>query len=156
MPLDGKPTKLKGRIPYNSKSRSLGGYFTEILAPGVFTESLKNGGYEGDVIARYEHDSRALLGRRSTGTLRLDEREDELRYEVDLPETTVGADVGALAQRGDLKHTSFCFLVEDYDKGENWAVLPDGTLLRTILKAELIEVSPVAEPAYPGSGLTAA
>lgn len=152
MPPEGttEQARLKGSIPYNSKSVELWG-FVEMMAPGCFAESLRNGGYQGDVIARYEHDSRGLLGRRSSGTLRLDDSAAALTYEVDLPKTSVGADVAVLAERGDLKNTSFCFIVEDYERDEQWAVTPEGILLRTVMKAQICEVSPVAEPAYPAA-----
>lgn len=156
MPRDDmpKPKTLKGKIPYSSKSRNLG--FYEILAPGCFGESLRAGGFEGDVLARYEHDSRMLLGRRSAGTLRLQDSPGALNYECDLPATSCGADVAHLAERGDLKNSSFCFIVEDYERDEKWDVTPDGQLIRTILRAELMEVSPVADPAYPEATVSVA
>lgn len=153
MPRDA--SVLRGKIPYNSKSRNLGG-FVEILAPGVFADSLRQGGYDGDVIARYEHDSRGLLGRRSAGTLRLSDGPEALRYDVDLPDTSVGRDVATLAERGDLNGTSFSFIVENYERDEDWSVTPEGVLLRVVKRAQIAEVSPVATPAYPASELTAA
>lgn len=144
---------LGGTIPYNSRSEDLGG-FKETLDPGCFSESLAAGGGGGDVIARQEHDSRLLLGRRSAGTLRLVDGPDALRYEIDLPSTQAGVDCGVSAARGDLKNTSFCFYIEDPEEDEDWSVEPDGTLLRTIRRAQIIEVSPVAFPAYPASSIS--
>jgi HK97 family phage prohead protease len=144
---------LYGTIPYNSRSEDLMGFF-ETLAPGCFADSLSAGGGGGDVIARQEHDSRLLLGRRSAGTLRLIDGSDALRYEVDLPENTAGIDCGISAARGDLKNTSFCFYVEDPEEDEEWSVAEDGSLNRTVKRAQIIEVSPVAMPAYPASSVS--
>ena len=142
---------LTGRIPYNSRSLDLG--FYEMLAPGCFTASLNAGGANGDVIARLEHDSRWLLGRRSAGTLRLNDTPEALTYEVDLPETQAGADCMTSTARGDLKNTSFCFYIENPEQDETWSIDAAGNLMRTVLRAQITEVSPVAEPAYPASSI---
>ena len=52
--------------------------------------------------ALFNHERGALLGRTCSGTLRLSEDGTGLRYEIDLPDTTVGRDVAALLERGDL------------------------------------------------------
>lgn len=147
-----EPDVLNGRIPYNSRSEDLG--FFEILDPGCFAESLAQGGGGGDIIARQEHDSRLLLGRRSAGTLRLTDGPDALRYQVDLPATSAGIDCGISAKRGDLINTSFCFYVENPDEDEEWSVEDGGALVRRIKRAQIIEVSPVAMPAYSASSVS--
>lgn len=143
---------LVGRIPYNSRSADLG--FTEVLVPGCFAASLANGGANGDIISRLEHDSRWLLGRRSAGTLRLTDSPQALDYENDLPDTQAGMDCATSTARGDLKNTSFCFYLEDPEDDEKWDIEEDGTLVRTILRAQIMEVSPVSMPAYPGSSVS--
>ena len=49
----------------------IGGYFQEVLARGAFTNTLKT----ADVRAFYGHERTKLLGRTSSGTLRLQEDE---------------------------------------------------------------------------------
>lgn len=138
----GGPSTLVGYAAlYNQVSEDLGG-FREVLRPGCFDGLL-----EGDVLCRAEHDSSMLLGRTTSGTLRLRLDDKGLRYEVDLPETSAGRDVGALAGRGDLRGSSFAFTVNQ--AGQKWSTLEDGTPLRELLKlTSLRDVAPVAEPAY--------
>ena len=143
---------IRGRIPYRSRSADMG--FVEELAPGCFAASLKAGGFQGDVICRQEHDSRLLLGRRSAGTLRLQDTPAALTYECDLPETTAGMDCAQSCARGDLIATSFSFVVEDPERDEDWIIEADGTLHRTIRRASILECSPVAQPAYPAATVT--
>jgi HK97 family phage prohead protease len=125
-------------------SQDLGG-FIEQIAPGAFDQSLAAG---DDVLARAEHDSRMLLGRRSSGTLRLSVDGVGLRYEVDLPETSVGNDVRVLCARGDIKQSSFAFFVEDPERDQSWSVTEGGMPLRTLKRVSLVDVAPVASPAY--------
>lgn len=119
---------------------SIGGYFTEIIAPGAFTKALQS----TDVRALYDHKWGRVLGRTSTGTLRLKEDDKGLAAEIDLPDTTDGRDVRALMERGDLDGMSFLFRAvrEEWDETTSPPT-------RTLLEAELYEVSVVADPAYP-------
>lgn len=136
--------KLRGRIPFDSRSADMG--FREILRPGCFAKSLADKGH--DVVARREHDSRLLLARRSSGTLKLSADRRALNFEFDVPATQAGLDLAILVERGDISQCSFCFSLP-YAKAEKWSVLPDGTLFREILEAALHDVAPVSEPAYP-------
>lgn len=138
----GAPSTLAGYAAlFDQVSEDLGG-FREVLRPGCFDGLL-----EGDVLCRAEHDSSMLLGRTTSGTLRLRLDAKGLRYEVDLPETSAGRDVAALAGRGDLRGSSFAFTVNQ--AGQKWSTMADGTPLRELVKlTSLRDVAPVAEPAY--------
>lgn len=125
---------------YDTMSRNLGG-FVETIAPGAFNKSLSDG---VDVLARYNHDDAGLLGRTSSGTVRLSNDEVGLRYEVDLPDTSVGRDVAVLAARGDIYQSSFAFYTHD----DNWTQTEQGYPLRTLRAVELVDVAPVNSPAY--------
>ncbi|MEV1328918.1 HK97 family phage prohead protease [Micromonospora costi] len=130
-------------------SVDLGG-FVEQIAPGAFTESLKT----SDVRGLLNHDANQILGRQGAGTVRLSEDAIGLRYEIDLPDSPLGLTVARAVERGDLAHSSFQFRAVR----EDWGSLRDGTPLRTIRQAVIIDVSPVAYPAYPdtfGLGLVA-
>src|SRR5687767_1167570 len=80
-----------------------------------------------DVVALFNHDYSMLLGRQSSGTLRLSTDDKGLFFEVQLPDTTVGRDVKTLAVRNDLSAGSFGFIPGQ----DSWSRLKDGRQLRT-------------------------
>jgi len=127
--------------PYGILSVDLGG-FREKFAPGAFGDSLS-----GDVISTFEHDGRMILGRTSAGTLRLEDQKKGLHYAVDLPDTTAGRDLAVSVDRGDVAGSSFEFRVKA--GGEEWDEKKDGNVTRTVTDAELFQVGPVTQPAYP-------
>ncbi len=118
--------------------------FVETIAPRAFAASLADG---HDVLGLVDHDSGRLLGRTRTRTLRLSEDGKGLTFEIDVPDTTLGRDVLALAERGDLGGASFAFSVQR----EKW----DGDR-RTLEQVQLHEISVVhAWPAYPTTTVAA-
>ena len=124
---------------YNSDSEWMGGFYEQIEA-GAFDSVLDN-----DVRAYFNHDENLLLGRVSSGTLRISTDKRGLFYEVDLPNTTYANDLVELMKRGDVNQSSFAFLIEK-DRWEQRG----GTTYRIIEKvSRLLDVSPVAQPAYP-------
>lgn len=142
-------TKINGYAAvFDSYSENLGG-FREIIRPGAFAKSLQDG---ADVRAMYEHRSDALLGRTSSGTLRLDEDADGLRSEIDVADTQSGRDVLTLVDRGDLTGMSFGF----YTRSDNWhrdVVDGESVVVRELLEVEVFDVSVVAFPAYPDTSV---
>jgi len=125
---------------YMKLSRNLGG-FVEQVHPQAFKKSLAD---NVPVRARYNHDDAFLLGTTEAGTLRVWSDDVGLPYEVDLPDTTAGVDVGKLAKRGDIRYSSFMF----HAIADEWGATDTGFPLRTILSAVLMDVSPVVDPAY--------
>lgn len=120
--------------------------FSEVIRKGAFTASLASG---SDKLALVDHDSGKVLARTKSGTLRLQEDERGLRFSVDLPETTLGRDILALASRGDIGGASFAFTVPD--GGESWS--GDKRELRAL---NLHEISIVQSfPAYSGTSVQA-
>jgi uncharacterized protein len=83
------------------------GALRETIRPGAFKGSLKG----RDVVALVDHDNAKLLARTRSGSLRLQEDDKGLSFELDLPDTQAGRDVLALAERGDLGGMSFGFTV---------------------------------------------
>jgi len=147
---DAGPGKLGGyALKYARQSQNLGG-FVEQIAPGALTKTLSDG---GDVLCRFQHDDAFILGRTLSGTLTLAPDADGLVYEVDLPDTTTGRDLAALAARGDVQHSSFAFRTIRDD----WGFTEQGFPLRTLLEIQLVDVAPVVQPAYldTSSGLRA-
>lgn len=137
---DGKT--LYGRcVEYNSWSDLLFSQFRERILPGAFDESLAN--TARDVYCSFDHDRNKLLGRQSAGTLKLIPDERGIAVEVPAPPYSWAADLTASIQRGDLRGMSFIFDVLT-DKWET----KEGVPHRSVVKADLYEVSFVYFPAY--------
>ncbi len=141
---------ISGSIKYNTESAEMrdwwGDAFVEEIAEGAFDESLK----VRDVVGLWSHDTSQVLGNTKSGTLRIENTKKELRFELDIPNTSVGNDAWELIKRGDVDGVSFGMKVtKDKWSSEN----RDGKKIykRTILNAELYEISPVAFPAYPAN-----
>jgi len=128
---------------YGQDSREIvegGRKFVERIAPGAFNETLSSG---ADVKLYYNHDASMPLARTRSGTLQLKSDRNGLSFSASLPETTLGNDVRALIERGDLSgEMSFGFFVTE----DSWN--KDRTQ-RLVKKAQLVEVSIVQDAAYP-------
>lgn len=140
---DGKTT-VGGYAAVFGEVTSIGGCFDEVLARGAFTKTLQT----ADVLAYFDHDRGRILGRSTSGTLRLVEDARGLAVEIDLPDTSDGRDVRTLIERGDIRGMSFGFRVTREEWDETGA-----TPKRTIHEVELREVSIVSEPAYDGTSI---
>lgn len=140
---DGKVTVV-GYAATFGETADIGGYFREIIARGAFTNTLR----VADVRAYFDHDRGRVLGRTTSGTLRLAEDDKGLHVEIDLPDTSDGRDVRTLIERGDVSGMSFGFRVVR----QEWDETVDPPT-RTILEVELREVSIVSEPAYDGTSI---
>ena len=140
---DGSHTISGVAVAYNSPSVDLGG-FTEVVAPGAFTDSLKQ---DGDVLCLRDHDQTILLGRTKSGTLQLSDNATGLRFSCQLPNTSQAADLAESISRGDLDGVSFGFRVVT----DQWTDAGAGKITRTLLKVDLFEISPCSFPAYPAS-----
>lgn len=128
---------------YGQDSREIvegGRKFVERIAPGAFNETLSSG---ADVKLYYNHDASMPLARTRSGTLQLKSDRNGLSFSASLPDTTLGNDVRALIERGDLSgEMSFGFFVTE----DSWN--KDRTQ-RLVKKASLVEVSIVQDAAYP-------
>jgi len=122
------------------------GSFTETIRAGAFSHSLAASGK--DVLALVDHDPSRLLARTGSGTLRLAEDSRGLAFEIDVPDTQLGRDILAMAERRDLGGMSFSFRATD----EHWYAA-DRRELRAV---DLFEVSVVqAFPAYSQTSISA-
>lgn len=129
---------------FNSRSENLGG-FTEFVAPGAFTRSLKT---RNDVKLLWNHDSGQVLGSTRARTLTLSEDARGLKVTAQLPNTQLGRDTAELLKRGDVDAMSFGFNVIK----DSWNAAGDE---RTLDAVRLFEVSIVAFPAYSATAGTA-
>jgi HK97 family phage prohead protease len=124
---------------FDQWSEDLGG-FREIIRSGAFTKTLRDG---ADVRALFNHDPNFVLGRTTSGTLRLNEDVKGLRIEADLPDTQTVRDlIIAPLERGDIDQMSFGFrTVKD-----TWS---NDFSERELHEVMLFDVSAVTFPAYP-------
>jgi HK97 family phage prohead protease len=129
---------------FNSRSENLGG-FTEQIAPGAFTATLKA---RNDIKLLWNHDTANVLGSTRAGTLMLTEDSRGLRVKAELPDTNLGRDIAYLVKRGDIDSFSFGFSVNE----DSWNSAGNE---RTLESVRLFEVSLVSFPAYSATAGTA-
>ncbi|GLI93946.1 HK97 family phage prohead protease [Methylocystis echinoides] len=137
------PRQLEGfAATFDSEARV--GDFIEVIRPGAFAATLASG---ADILALVDHDPTRVLGRTKSGTLRLTENQRGLAFTIDIPDTSLGHDMLALAQRSDLGGMSFGFrAVDEYWNGNR----------RELRAVELREISVVsAWPAYTNTSVEA-
>ena len=130
------PPKLEGYAAvFDSPSEDMG--FTEIIRPGAFKKTLK----EGDVRALWNHNPDYVLGRTKSGTLTLAEDDKGLSMQAIPPATTWAKDLLTTIERGDVDQMSFGFRTvrDKWDHDNN---------KRELIELELFDVSPVTFPAY--------
>lgn len=133
---DEKP-RVEGRaIVYEALSEDLGG-FREKFAAGAAQ-------LDDDLLALFDHQTSMVLGRTSSGTLEALDGPDGVDMVAYPPDTSWARDLRASMERGDIKHMSFRFIpLED-----EWDVVGD-VVVRTVTKADVLELSVVSMPAYP-------
>lgn len=137
-----KPVMRGVAAVFNSMSEDLGG-FREQIAPGAFKSALVN----GDVRALFNHEPNLILGRSTSGTLRLSETDQGLEFECDLPDTSYARDLSSCMKRGDINQCSFGFNVDS--GGDTWQKDAAGQWTRTIhVVSRLFDISAVTYPAY--------
>lgn len=114
--------------------------FREQLMPGCFTDTLE----DCDCRALFNHDPNFVLGRTTSGTLKLEDSPEGLRFTVTPPDTQWARDLMVSLKRGDIDQCSFGFdiLEQSVDKTD-----PNMPLFK-LHKVRLWDVSPVTYPAY--------
>jgi uncharacterized protein len=127
---------------YGKLSRNLGG-FVEVVGTGAFNQSRSMGW--PNCVARYNHDPNMVLGTIAGGTLQLRTDNVGLDYEVLPPQSR--QDIIELVERRDIQFSSFAFRVPP--GGDEWGTTDQSYPLRTLHEVQLVDVSPVLDPAYP-------
>ena len=152
--VDGQAPTIAGyAVVFDSWSEVLidgrGRPFRERIAPTAFDRALSG---NPDVRALWNHNSDFPLGRTRNGTLDIRKDGAGLRIELTPPATNWGRDAVESIRRGDVSGMSFAFQPKR-DGGDTWAKGADGVAERTLIDAELFEVSPVVFPAYPATSV---
>lgn len=154
------------------ESRTIGGYavkyntpvlivdrwgdkYLEEIAAGCFDESLRNcKEVGGEIKALWNHDTSRPLGSTKTDTLRFNTGDTTgLAYDIDLPNNSWGNDVKESVKRGDVDGSSFGFICQE-DKWSKVEHEGEQIYKRSVVKAELLEVSPCTFPAYDSSEIS--
>lgn len=139
-------------VKYNSPTLITdrwGDKFLEEISAGAFDKSLQNRTQK----ALWNHDSSKPLGSVTAGTLRFNQDITGLNYDIDLPNTTYGNDAYESVQRGDVDGSSFGFTCIN----DIWSTVQyegEEIYKRSIVEADLFEVSPCTFPAYESSEMS--
>lgn len=150
---DGKPETLCGYAAvYYSTGDPLTQYdiwdeMYERIMPGAFDEFMANPTLEATCSP--DHDDRQLLGRRSSGRLTLTSDERGLFYSVPFdPDDPDHQRIAAKVRRRDVVGSSLRFIAHE----ERWLRdIDTGAVVREIVKADVLQLGPVTDPAYDGT-----
>ena len=112
----------------------------ERVDPTAFDRAVSE---SDDARGLFNHDPSLVLGRVSSGTMRLTTDRRGLKYEIDVPDTQAGRDIVTSIERGDVSGSSFAFRAIK----EEWRT-EKSQEIRTILDVELFDTGPVTYPAY--------
>jgi len=116
----------------------------EVIRQGFFGPALA---LDEPILALWNHNENYILGERSAGTMQIDQDSRGLPFEAMIPDSQRIRDVvvGPIV-RGEVRGCSFQALVdydfEEYDRKSNTIILNSGGA------RQLIDVGPVAKPAY--------
>jgi HK97 family phage prohead protease len=127
-----------GHAAVFNKPATVQGKFDEQFLPGAFADSIRS----GTVVMLWDHDSRNVLGSTASGTLKVYEDEVGLAVECN-PPRFAEREIEAI-RRGDVRGMSLLFK----NPVVAWERRSVGLPLRTISRADVVEVSPTAIPVY--------
>lgn len=127
--------------------------FVEVIQQGSVTDEMLRC---WDIKALCEHDKGRMLARsfKGAGSLSLSLDNHGMKYRFEAPRTQDGDYVVEMIKRGDMFGSSFAFLADE-TKNVRYTRRPDGMLLRTVTKIDLMsDVSVVSDPAYMGTDVS--
>jgi len=142
---DGSKTLTGYAIVFGVRSVNLGG-FVEVVESRAVTDTLSG---SPDILALNNHNSSEVLARTASGTLKLTTDTVGVRFSCSLDtRCSYANDLAISVERGDVRGCSFGFTTEkDVWTNEN------GTLLRSLQKIDISEISICSSPAYPQTGV---
>ncbi len=121
----------------------------ERIHAGAFDSILSSG---ADMFALYNHEESQLLGRRSSGTLKLEDTPKGLSYSIPYDATDpIHQTVASRIRRGDVTGSSLTFYIAKSD-GQKFERRSDGKVIRNITKFDrVVDVGPTHLNAYAGT-----
>lgn len=142
---DDEPPKVEGYAAVYNQQADIAGWFLEEIQEGAFDDSIK----EDNVAFLIEHDG-LPLARSGSGTLELSSDNHGLKMasELNADDPDVQRIVPKM-DRGDLDKMSIGFRV--LEQKWTYAQEKDEMDIRTIIKAQLFDVSIVTFPAFDGT-----
>lgn len=140
---DGSKTIEGYAIKWEELSQTIGIYyrFREKFQKGAFDDYLTAG---LDTKFLCDHDPSKVLGRTNKGTLSLTSDDTGLKYTLQIPATSIGNDAHEDVKSGNKEYISVGFKATSDD----WNEADDNDVIRTVIKANLPEISLTAWPAY--------
>jgi len=158
--------KIEVRASVEGENKTIGGYAVKYNLPTLmrdrwgdeFLEEISSGAFDKSLQERsqkalWNHDTSKPLGSCKSGTLRFNSDTIGLNYDIDVPNNSWGADAYESVSRGDVDGSSFGFRCLN----DVWSkVTYEGREIykRSIIEAELFEVSPCTFPAYDSSEIS--
>ncbi|WP_457801720.1 phage major capsid protein [Limosilactobacillus reuteri] len=148
-------TNLTVKRDLGNGTRQLSGYavtFNQPSNPLPFIEYIRPGAFDNvdmsQVRLLYAHDYNNILARVDSGTLSLKVDDKGLFFVANIPDTTLGNDVYANVQNGNIKGLSFNAVI-DPNGGDTWDQDGHGNVIHTITQfRQLNEISLTPIPAY--------
>lgn len=104
---------------------------------------------DGEIAGLFNHNPDLLLGRVGAGTMRLEDTEGGVRYDIDGSNRSYALDLRESLRLKEVTRSSFAFRIAR--QGDVWEEDEEsGLLIRTIHKfSRLYDMSPVTYAAYP-------
>jgi HK97 family phage prohead protease len=135
-------------IVYNREVEIWPGYM-EKIRNGALRTSVDSG---KEIKSFFNHNPSSVLSTtRSNPPLVIEDTDKGLRFESPIPPTTYGNDLEVNLQRKNVRGASFSFEVKE--NGDILTRDENGIYHREIIDAELYEVGPVTNPAYPSTNV---
>ena len=135
--------RIRGTVRYAGVQKPRGGELIEIDPAAIVKADTSL------LVGRWDHDPARQLGTLKNGTVRLSRTDQGMDYEIDVPDTTYGNDLLALAKRGDVAESSF----EIEGVRSQFSTHPKtGERIRRIIHVDrLTDVSAVTDGFWPSS-----
>jgi len=133
-------------IPYNELSKPFSGNVRERFLPGAFSRSIDSG---ANIFLLSQHEPKYIIGRTSTGTLKLREDHHGVWFEAIPPDASWANGLINQIKRGDIDAVSFLFGPWEGDHGI-FITEENGFKVFNRNAAKLYEISIVTIGMYPG------
>ena len=118
--------------------------FLEVIRKDAFKESIERD-RDRPIKSYFNHDPSSVLATTaSEPPLLVENRDEGIFYEAEIPDTTYGDDLKENLKRKNVQGSSFKFAVDDENTWED----EEGIVHREILQGEIYELGPVTDPAY--------